>query len=117
MEGVSKGVTELPGWGDVVGEASDWDGLAAHLKLLPVSEKVDEEVAPELLGEHLGQEEEVGDQGTLKDDWDVGGVEQLDGVSWWLDTLGSLVLDVKIDLEALGNGEDGCGVICGGTWK
>jgi len=49
----------------------------------------------------LGQEKEVGDQSTLKDDWDVASVEQLNGISWWLNTLGSLVLDVKINLESL----------------
>ena len=49
----------------------------------------------------LEEEEEVRDQSTLQNDWDVGGVEQLNRVSWWLDTLGSLVLNIKIDLEAL----------------
>jgi len=49
----------------------------------------------------LGQEKEVGDQSTLEDDWDVASVEQLNGITWWLDTLGSLVLNVKINLESL----------------
>lgn len=49
----------------------------------------------------MGQEKEVGDQSTLEDDWDVASVEQLNGITWWLDTLGSLVLNVKINLESL----------------
>lgn len=101
MEWIREGVTELSWRGDVVSKSTDWDTLTTHLELLPVTEQVDEEVASELLGEHLGQEEEVGDQGTLKDDWDVRGVEQLDLISWWLGTLHSLVLDINVYLEAL----------------
>ncbi len=49
MEGIGEGVAEVSGWGDIVGESADWDALSAHLKLLPVAEEVDEEVASEFL--------------------------------------------------------------------
>ena len=47
---------------------------------MPLSEEVHEEVASELLGQDLREEVQVGDEGGLKDDGDVGGVEQLNGV-------------------------------------
>ena len=66
-----------------------------------MAEEVDEEVASEFLRKHLRQEEEVGDEGTLEDDRDVGGIEEFDLISWGLNTLSSLVLDVDVHLEAL----------------
>ena len=79
VEGISLDVEPVP-WGrDVVGETSNGGGVAGHVKLLPLSEEADEEVALELAVEHLGEEVEVGDEGGLEDDWNVGGVEELDG--------------------------------------
>ena len=101
MEGVAEGVRELSGRRDVVREAADGDRLSSRLELLPVAEQIDEEVASELLGEHLGHEEEVRDEGRLEDDRDVGGVEELDLVSGGLLTSDTLVLDVNVHLEAL----------------
>ena len=66
------------------------------------SDESDEEVALELAVKHLGQEVQGGDEGGLEDDWDVGGVEQLHLISWWLSTLDSLVLHININLESLG---------------
>lgn len=101
MEWIREGVAELSWWGDIVSQTANWDTLSAHLEFLPVAKKINEEISSEFLRKHLGEEEEVGDQSTLQNDWDVRGVEQLNRVSWWLDTLGSLVLNIKIDLEAL----------------
>ena len=103
VEGVAEGVRELSGRRDVVREAADGDRLSSRLELLPVAEQIDEEVASELLGEHLGHEEEVRDEGRLEDDRDVGGVEELDLVSGGLLTSDTLVLDVNVHLEALQN--------------
>ena len=49
----------------------------------------------------LGDDVEVGDQGALQHDGDVGGVEQLDGVGAVLATVAS-TLDGEIHSEALG---------------
>lgn len=101
MEGIREGVSELPGWWDIVGQTSNWYRLAIHLKLLPVTKKVDKEVSSELLGEHLREEEQIGDQCRLQDDWDVGGIEELDWVSGWLMTSDSLILNINVHLESL----------------
>lgn len=66
----------------------------------PSSQEVDQEVATETCWEHLGNDVEIGDQGRLKDDGDVGGVEQFDGVSVVLTTV-ACWLDGQIHPEAL----------------
>jgi hypothetical protein len=49
---------------------------------LPLSEQADDEVSSEFSCENLGEEVDVGDEGSLQDDWNVGGVEQSDWI--WL---------------------------------
>ena len=66
----------------------------------PRPQQVDQEVAAEARGEHLGDDVEVGDQGGLQDDGDVGGVEQLDGVGVVLTTVAGR-LDGQVYPEAL----------------
>lgn len=46
----------------------------------PSAEQINQEIATESGGEHLGDDIQVGDQSGLQDDGDVGGVEELDGV-------------------------------------
>lgn len=46
----------------------------------PSAEQINQEIATESGGEHLGDDVQVGDQSGLQDDGDVGGVEELDGV-------------------------------------
>ena len=58
-----------------------------HVVFLPLSDEADEEVALELAVKHLRQEVQVRDKGGLQDDWDVGGVEQLDRVGVGLASL------------------------------
>lgn len=53
---------------------------AEEVTYRPGSQEVHKEVSTEASGEHLRDDIEVGDQGRLQDDGDVGGVEQLDGV-------------------------------------
>lgn len=55
----------------------------------PRSQQIDQEVSTEASGEHLRDDVEVGDQGRLQDDGDVGGVEELDGVGVVLATVPS----------------------------
>ena len=74
--------------------------MTSEIVLGPLSKETNEEVALELAVEHLGQEVQVGDEGGLEDDWDVGGVEELDGVGIGLTSL-SLALQRQLDSEAL----------------
>lgn len=53
----------------------------------PSPEQVNQEIATEACREHLGNNIQVGNQGRLQDDGDVGGVEELDGVSVVLATI------------------------------
>ncbi len=66
----------------------------------PGSQEVDEEVAAETCWEHLRNYVEIGDQGRLQDDGDVGGVEQFDGVGVVLTTV-ACWLDGQVHPEAL----------------
>ena len=67
---------------DVVSKSTNWGGVSSHVIVLPLSEKTDNEVASELSSQDLGEEVDVRDESTLKDDGDVGSVEKLDRV--WL---------------------------------
>ena len=66
----------------------------------PSTEEINQEVATEARGKHLGDNVQVGDQGGLQDDGDVGGVEELDGVGVVLAAVAS-GLDGQIDPESL----------------
>ena len=83
----------------VVAETANGVGAAAA-GVIPDTEQVDDEVAGELDGEHLRDHVEVGDEGTLQDDRDVAGVEQLDGVAAVLAAVTGR-LDRQVDAEAL----------------
>lgn len=66
----------------------------------PRSQQIHQEIATEASGKHLGDNVQVGDQGRLKDDGNVGGVKQLDGVGVVLAAVASR-LDGQIHSEAL----------------
>lgn len=66
----------------------------------PSTEQINQEIATKACGEHLGDNIQVGYQGRLQDDGDVGGVKKLDGVSVVLATVASW-LDGQIDSESL----------------
>lgn len=100
MEGIRVNLCELSGRRDVVGQSSDRDAAASHLEVLPLAEQLDQKVASEFLVEELGEEVEVGDKSGLEDDWDVGGVEELDGVGGVM-SADFGVLDCEVDSEAL----------------
>ena len=52
--------------------------MSGHIIFLPLSDEAHEEVAFELAMEYLWEEVQVGNESSLEDDWDVGGVEELD---------------------------------------
>ena len=56
--------------------------MSSHVIILPFSKKSYDEVSSELSSQDLGEEVDVRDESSLQDDWNVGGVEQLDWV--WL---------------------------------
>lgn len=66
----------------------------------PSSKQINQKVATEACGKHLGDNVQVGDQGRLQDDGDVGGVEELDGVCVVLATVAGR-LDGQIHPESL----------------
>ena len=74
--------------------------MSLHVKLLPLAQEAHEEVAAELAMQDLREEVEVRSEGRLQDDWDVGGVEELDWVGVGLAT-NSLVFQLKLSTEAL----------------
>ena len=80
MDGISKDGGQSLGGREVVAETSDRVGSTAT-SIIPNTEQVNEEVSGKLDAEHLGYHVEIGDQGGLEDDGDVGGVEELDGVA------------------------------------
>jgi hypothetical protein len=77
VEGVALNVKEVFGWRNVVSQASNGRGVASHIVLLPLAEEAHEEVSFKLAMQHLREEVQVGHEGGLQDDWDVGGVEEL----------------------------------------
>jgi hypothetical protein len=87
-------------WGDVVSETTDWGLMSGHIVVLPLSEETDDEVASELSSQDLGEEVDVGDEGGLEDDWDVGGVEKLDWV-WLSETSHLFAAEGKLNSETL----------------
>ena len=80
MEGVSLDVDPVTRRANIVGKTSDGGRVASHVVLLPFSNERNEEVAFELSVEHLTEEVEIGNEGSLENDWDVRSVKQLDGV-------------------------------------
>lgn len=74
--------------------------MALDVVVGPLSNESHEEVALEFTMQDLRQEVQVRNEGSLEDDRDVGGVEELDGVGVGLTSL-SLTLQCKFDSEAL----------------
>jgi hypothetical protein len=102
VDGILEHLEEGGGGRHVVAETRDGDGLgtAAILETLPAAQETDDEVTVELAVQELGDDEQVGNQGALENDGDVGGVEELDWVRAGLRAdLG--VLDWQVHTEAL----------------
>ena len=80
MEGVSLDVNPITRWANVIRKTSDWGRVTSHIVLLPFSDERNEEVTLELSVEHLTEEVEIGNEGSLENDWDIRCVKQLNGV-------------------------------------
>ena len=74
--------------------------MAAHVDVLPGSNESDKEVAFEVLVKDLREEEQVGNQGALKDDGHVGSVAEFDGIRLFV-SLCLLTADSQFNSEAL----------------
>jgi len=100
VEGVSEDGEEIS-WGrNVVSETTNWDTVTAHFDVLPLAEKSDKEETFEFSVEELREEIEVGDQSSVKHDWNVRGIEQLDGEVGGVAS-NVLFLDLEVDSETL----------------
>ena len=99
VHGVVHDLAEGFGWGHVVREASNGARHAVGVHLLPAAEELHEGVGVVTLVQELGEEVQVGHEGGLEDDRDVGGVEELDGVGALLATV-LVVLDGNVHTEA-----------------
>lgn len=103
VERISGNGGEGTGRRQVVGKSSDGDHLSLSRGVFgnsPLSQQVNENVVGITSVEELRQEVEIGNEGGLQNDGDVGGIEQLDGVG----TSGTsllFVFDGKVDTEAL----------------
>ena len=74
--------------------------MASHVVILPLAKKANDEVSSKLSSKNLSEEIDVGNEGTLQDDWNVRCVEKLDGV--WLSEASHLsAAETKFDSEAL----------------
>lgn len=102
VEGISLDLCEASGRTDVVGDSTNRSGSSLGVVLSPLSNTVDEEVVglSILSVEDLGEEVEVGDEGSLQDDRDVRGIEQLNGERYFVTTHLS-VSEGQFDAESL----------------
>lgn len=93
-------VTEGVGWRTVVSQSTDRDRLTTVIKILPLSQQVDEHVGFVTTVQQLGEEVHVGDESGLENDRDIGRVEELNGITSVL-SANLLVLDWEVDSESL----------------
>lgn len=87
-------------WRDVVSKSANWSLVAGHVVVLPLSEEANNEVASELSSQDLSEEVDVGHKGGLEDDWDIGGVEELDW-EWLSETSHLLAAELELNSESL----------------
>ena len=74
--------------------------MSSHVIVLPLSEETNNEVASELSSQDLGEEIDVGNEGTLENDWNVGSVEEFDWV-WLSETSHLSAAQAQLDSESL----------------
>jgi len=98
--------------GDVVGETSDWSLMSSHVIVFPLSKKSYDEIASEFSSQDLGEEIDVANESSLKDNWNVRGVEKLDWV-WLLEASHFLAAQRKLNSEALEVNDNECDNDCG----
>ena len=101
MDGIFEDVSKGLRWGQVVAESANGVGPAAA-GIGPHAQQVDKEVSSELDGHHLRDDVQVGDEGRLQNDGNVGGVKQLDGIRGVLTAIAG-TLDGQVHAESLNN--------------
>lgn len=100
VEWVSLNADKVSRWSDVVSETTNRSSIACHIILLPGADEANEEVATELSVQNLGEEVQVGNKSSLQNNWNVGGVEQLDW-EWSLVATDLLAAQSQFNLESL----------------
>ena len=70
---------------DVVSQTTNWCLVTSHIIVLPLAEEANNEVSTELSGQDLSEEVDIGNEGGLKNNWNIRGVEKLDRV-WLLES-------------------------------
>ena len=80
MEGVFYDFSERLRRHHIVGQTANWSRISLHVKVLPHTKELHEEVSTEFTVENLGEEVKIGHEGCLENDGDVGSVEELDRV-------------------------------------
>ena len=102
MDRVLLDVVEALRRADVVRQTANGLLVTGHVVVLPFSEQADDEVAAEALRQDLCEEVHIADEGSLKNNRNVRGVEELDGERL-LDATLLLRLQVNDNLEILLN--------------
>ena len=100
MNWVSLDVVKTLRWTDVVSKSSNWCRVSSHIIVLPLSKKSNDKVSSEFSCENLGEEVNVGNKSGLENNWNVGGIEQLDWV-WLSETSHLSATEGKLNSEAL----------------
>jgi len=90
---------------DVVSKPTNWCLMASHIIVLPLTKETNKNVSSELSSQNLSEEVDVGNKSSLKDDWNVGGVEQLDWV-WLLETSHLSAGQAELNSESLEVNDD-----------
>ena len=99
VDGIGEDGAECLRRREIVAQTPHWVG-AATSGVIPHTEQVYKEVSGKLDTQHLGYHVEIGDQGRLQDDGNVGSVEQFDGVTAVLASVAG-TLDGQVNPEAL----------------
>jgi len=100
VDWISLNIIQALGRTDVVSKTTDWGRVSRHISVLPFTEESNDEVASELSSQDLSEEIDIGNESSLKDDWNVTSVEKLDWV-WLLGTSHLLATQGEFDSESL----------------
>lgn len=74
MQGLGNKSEKIFGWRDPVGKSADW--YTSSLDFLPVSYEAYPKAASEAFVEYLREEVQITHKCWLKDDWNVGSIEE-----------------------------------------
>jgi len=80
VERVIEEFGEFSRGGNIISKSGNGDGSTSHFDILPLSNKLDKEVSLESFMEHLREEIEIRNKGSLQDNRDIRSVEQFNRV-------------------------------------